>query len=186
MRRRGFSCAAPHRVQSLILLSITANVVGGLPSLRQIGWWLTAAKPVGERGQIAGRLSANYTADWLTEPNTATRPSTASTPHCWPPSSGDYVYFDSDLQRMQAWEMFKRRDGDCVYPGGQACQVGAVVSHRLSDARLRIMADAVGRERIFIVHGTSDRLLSVENERHLFDVMKPADGFVLGGVGHSS
>lgn len=34
------------------------------------------------------------------------------------------------------------------------------------------------------MHGTVDRLLPIKKDRHLIDVIKPADGLIVDGMGH--
>jgi pimeloyl-ACP methyl ester carboxylesterase len=47
------------------------------------------------------------------------------------------------------------------------------------------MADAVGRERILVMHGTEDGMISVPHGRKLIEYIQPGKGLILEGMGHA-
>lgn len=46
------------------------------------------------------------------------------------------------------------------------------------------MADAVGRDRILVLHGTVDEMISVPHGKILIDFIKPKTGVILENAGH--
>ncbi|POR32395.1 Putative aminoacrylate hydrolase RutD, partial [Tolypocladium paradoxum] len=115
-------------------------------------------------------------------------PSPASTPRCGPPPDGagaEYRLFDSNFQRFQAQELAKRRADGAFTLHGFLCQLVAAGWHCKSAAQLRDMADAVGRDRILVMHGTGDNMIAVENGEKLIEIIEPGVGLVVEGMGHA-
>jgi len=56
--------------------------------------------------------------------------------------------------------------------------------HRKSAAQLKEIGDNVGRERIFVLHGTKDRMITVAHGRKLIEMLQPGVGIIKEGVGH--
>lgn len=98
---------------------------------------------------------------------------------------GAYRRFGSNFQRYQAEEMKKYYPPNVFSRQGLLCQLAAVVGHRKSASQLRDMADAVGRERILIVHGTQDRMIGANNGEKLIRMIKPGVGLIIDGMGHA-
>ncbi|EGX89397.1 glycylpeptide N-tetradecanoyltransferase [Cordyceps militaris CM01] len=99
--------------------------------------------------------------------------------------SGAYRRFGSNYQRYQAEEMTKYYPPNVFSRQGLLCQLAAVVGHRKSASQLRDMADAVGRDRILVLHGTEDRMIGANNGEKLIRMIKPAVGLIVDGMGHA-
>lgn len=56
--------------------------------------------------------------------------------------------------------------------------------HHVSDARLVELGDRVGRERIMVLHGTRDNMITVPHGRKLIEVLKPGTAVIREGSGH--
>ncbi|PHH89800.1 hypothetical protein CDD83_5232 [Cordyceps sp. RAO-2017] len=132
--------------------------------------------------------------DFLAGPDEVVLPDPAATPRCRPPpggassddgAGGGYRRFRSNFQRLQAEVLTMRRDGVSFSSAGYLGQIVAVLRHRKSRDQLRVMADAVGRRRILVVHGTRDSLIPVHNGEALIDVLEPAVGVIVEGLGHA-
>ncbi|KJZ77067.1 hypothetical protein HIM_03388 [Hirsutella minnesotensis 3608] len=179
--------AIPERIKSLTLLSTSAGMFRTMPTLRECRDWMSVLSPGSEETQIANMIHLLFPDDWLAKLDTDGDPSPSTTSRFKlpPEMGGKPAYFESNWQRYQAWEMSKRRRKGLMPLSGELCQAVAVVTHRMSDRELRAMADAVGRERILVVHGTEDRLLSVEHGHHFIDVIQPAQGIIIEGMGHA-
>ncbi|KYK57590.1 hypothetical protein DCS_04601 [Drechmeria coniospora] len=180
------ACVAPERLQSLFLLCTTAHARSG-KSLPQALWErIPMLKPKPEGEAIADTAQQLFVPDWLLAPDEETPPSASLTPKCGPPSDGgEYKLFDSNFQRFQAQELAKRRLEGAFPVHGFLCQLIAAGWHHKSDAQLRDMADAVGRERIVVLHGTADNMLSTDNGQRLIDVIEPAVALIEEGMGHA-
>jgi pimeloyl-ACP methyl ester carboxylesterase len=125
---------------------------------------------------------------WLTQPDNAQLPSPGTTPGCKPSSEagGAYLKFDNNAQRFVAQEMHKRLDPARRFGlKGFLLQLIAAGWHHKSAAQLAEMADAVGRERILVMHGTEDGMISVPHGRKLIEYIQPGKGLILEGMGHA-
>ncbi|OAA62251.1 glycylpeptide N-tetradecanoyltransferase [Cordyceps fumosorosea ARSEF 2679] len=96
-----------------------------------------------------------------------------------------YRRFGSNFQRYQAEEMTKYYPPNVFSRQGLLCQLAAVVGHRKSASQLRDMADAVGRERILVLHGTDDRMIGANNGEKLIRMIHPSVGLIVDGMGHA-
>ena len=54
----------------------------------------------------------------------------------------------------------------------------------MSAARLKELGDKVGRERILVMHGTKDNMITVPHGRVLIEGLKPGVGVIREGTGH--
>jgi pimeloyl-ACP methyl ester carboxylesterase len=125
---------------------------------------------------------------WLNQPDNAHLPSPGTTPGCKPSSEagGEYLKFDNNAQRFIAQEMHKRLDPARRFGlKGFVLQLIAAGWHHKSAAQLAEMADAVGRERILVMHGTEDGMISVPHGRKLIEYIQPGKGLILEGMGHA-
>ena len=126
---------------------------------------------------------------WLRAPDDAEVPNPATTPRCRFPASGSgsgYLKFGSNYARFAAQDITKQRD-----PAGGFTTLGfllqalAVVSHHKSPEQLRaLVADRVGRDRILVLHGAEDGMIQPPHGRRLIELLQPARGLVVDGVGH--
>jgi pimeloyl-ACP methyl ester carboxylesterase len=128
-----------------------------------------------------------FARSWLAAPDDVHLPDPATTPKCLPPSEGDkYLKFETNAQRFVAQEMHKRLDPQRRFGlKGFLLQLIAAGWHHKSPEQLREMADRVGRERILVMHGTEDGMISVPHGRKLIEYIQPAKGFIEEGMGHA-
>ena len=75
-------------------------------------------------------------------------------------SPDEYGRFPTGGDRVSAQEL-KKRMGPGLTSTGFLCQLLAVVGHNKSPEQLKQIADSVGRDRIQIIHGTEDKLITV-------------------------
>ena len=68
--------------------------------------------------------------------------------------------FPTAGDRVAAQEL-KKRLGPGLTTTGFTCQLLAIMGHRKSPEQLKHIGDSVGRERIQIIHGTEDKLITV-------------------------
>ncbi|KAL2163340.1 hypothetical protein VTH06DRAFT_5397 [Thermothelomyces fergusii] len=151
---------------------------------------------------VADAARRIFAPSWLAMPDDVHLPDPAVTPKCKPPPSpaaagsgdgsgdggegGRYLKFETNAQRFVAQELHKRLD-----PAGRFTLKGFLLQliaagwHRKSPAQLAAMADRVGRDRILVMHGTEDRMISVPHGRKLIDYVRPAKGIIVEGMGHA-
>ena len=70
-------------------------------------------------------------------------------------------HFPTNGDRFAAQEVKKRQDVDGFTRKGFLCQLVAAAYHHKSARQLEVLGDKVGRERILVVHGTSDKMITV-------------------------
>lgn len=151
---------------------------------------------------VADAARQIFAHDWLVQPDDAHLPKPGITPNCHPPPpptppsppptttdtapTTEYLHFPTNAHRFVAQEVHKRLDARGRFKlAGFVLQLIAAGWHHKSGAQLGAMADAVGRARILVVHGTADGMISVPHGRKLIDFVKPGKGLVVEGMGHA-
>ncbi len=120
-----------------------------------------------------------FAADWLTAPDDTHLPSAGT--HG---VKGEYGTFPTNYHRFVAQEMHKRLDPGKFGLKGFLLQLIAAGWHHKSAEQLAQMADAVGRERILVMHGTADGMISFPHGQKLIEMVKPGRGLTVEGMGH--
>lgn len=120
---------------------------------------------------------------WLAAPDDTIVP-TSSTPNVVMPSSGSYGHFSTNYERFAAQELAKRLDPEGFQKKGFMLQAIAAGWHHKSADQLRVLGDKVGRERIMILHGTNDNMITVPHGRKLIKILEPGVGIIKEGTGH--
>jgi hypothetical protein len=129
----------------------------------------------------AGRVL--FAQDWLTAPDSCPLPQPGTPGVVFPPS-GHYGKFETNFQRFAAQEITKRLDKDKFTRKGFMLQAIAAGWHYKSAAQLKELGDKVGRERIMVLHGTDDNMITVPHGRKLIKMLEPGVGIIKEGVGH--
>jgi len=70
-------------------------------------------------------------------------------------------HFPTNGDRFAAQEVKKRQDKDAFTLKGFLCQIVAAAYHHKSASQLEELGDKVGRERILVVHGTIDKMITL-------------------------
>ncbi|RFU78735.1 hypothetical protein TARUN_3523 [Trichoderma arundinaceum] len=185
------ACAIPTRLRSLILVGTTAQFESGPAKSWTDAIWQRVGFviPKSEEQGIADTSRQLFSDEWLAAPDDASAlPSPKTTSRCGPAPGtpdGEYLAFDSNFQRFQAQELFKKRQAGWFTRQGFLCQLIAAGWHRKSPEQLRQMADKVGRERILIMHGTADNMITVPNGEKLIKYIEPSVGLIVEGMGHA-
>lgn len=120
---------------------------------------------------VRGAARNTFPPAYLLEPDTIHLPTPSPSTKVLPPqgagtgtggeSAGEYLHFDNNYARFVAGEMHKRLDSKHFTTKGFLLQLIAAGWHHKSPAQLREIGDRVGRERILVLHGTADRMISV-------------------------
>jgi hypothetical protein len=120
---------------------------------------------------------------WLDAPDGCIVPD-ASTPNVDLPASGSYGKFESNYERFAAQELSKRLDTEAFTKKGFMLQAIAAGWHYKSKKQLEELGDKVGRERISVMHGTMDNMITVHHGRLLIDELQPKTSHIREGSGH--
>ncbi|RGP79594.1 hypothetical protein FLONG3_2342 [Fusarium longipes] len=178
----------PERLQTLTLICTSArvqNTSGFLATVTERMGWLVPKSM--ERTIIDTSLKL-FTPEWLVAPDDEILPEPGVTPKCGPPppeAGPTYRLFDSNFQRFQAQELTKKRNPEVFSSTMLMCQLAAAAMHNKSDEQLRQIAQAVGSERILVMHGKRDNMITLPNGERLIKVLKPATVHIVDDMGHA-
>ena len=135
----------PERICSLNLISTAPRIVRTLPFLENVRNRINLMYPKPLDAQIAKVKEDCYSAEWLAKPDETEYEVQAF------PTNGD---------RFAAGEISKRLAPGVFTRHGFLCQLYAAGFHHKSAAQLEQLGDVVGRERIFVFHGTRDQMIN--------------------------
>ncbi|KAI9645300.1 hypothetical protein NHQ30_006035 [Ciborinia camelliae] len=110
-----------------------------------------------------------------------------STPLVEPPPGHPfpYAHFSTNYERFAAAELTKRLDPKSFKRLGFLLQAIAAGWHHKSPAQLKELGDKVGRERIAVMHGTNDQLISFPHGEKLIAFLQPGKPEIREGDGHA-
>lgn len=96
------------------------------------------------------------------------------------PDDCEYVKapFPTNADRFAATEVTKRLNTQWFTRTGFVLQLIAAGWHHKSPEQLRELADRVGRERIMVVHGTADRMVTFPHGEKLLECLGGEQGGV--------
>lgn len=104
----------------------------------------------------------------------------------WLEASDQDGNFPTNGDRMAAQEVHKRSDKEGFTRKGFILQAIAANWHYKSPEQLNEIADKIGRERIMIVHGTRDNMITFPHAETLSEEMgKEVEFKVFEGKGHA-
>ncbi|KAE8162763.1 Alpha/Beta hydrolase protein [Aspergillus tamarii] len=93
--------------------------------------------------------------------------------------------FPTRRERFAAGQLKKREDPESFTKKGFLMQIVACYFHHKSPEQLKALGDAVGRERIAVLHGTEDRMLTFRHGEILHEeIGKGIQWKVYEGSGH--
>ncbi|KAI0595496.1 Alpha/Beta hydrolase protein [Biscogniauxia sp. FL1348] len=182
--------AAPELVASLSLVCTAAAIEDRalhpeITLLAHLTKRVAMLRPKGLDDAVRYAASTIFPAGFLDQPDNATLPDAATTPRCRIPEGG-YRMFESNYARFAAQEITKQRDPSGAFTRtGFLMQLVAAGWHNKSPEQLRQLADQVGRERILVMHGTDDNMISPPHGRKLIDCLQPGKGLLVEGMGHA-
>ncbi|KAG9241920.1 Alpha/Beta hydrolase protein [Calycina marina] len=173
----------PTRIASLNLLSTACqieNTIGFIENLRnRINMFI----PKSLDRSVTDAAYNMFSDKWLVQPDDCQVPK-PGTPGVVFPDSGFYPLFETNFTRWAATELTKRLDPEKFGRKGFVLQAIAAGWHYMSPERLKELGDKVGRERIMILHGDSDNMISVYHGKKLIELLKPEVAVIFEGAGH--
>lgn len=184
--------AQPDRAASLTLVSTAARVKSTAGFLENILARAQMFVPKSLDRAVADAARSLFAGPWLDAPDDVLLPS-LDTPGVLPPSSkveagreeaGGYGRFATNYERFAAQELTKRLTPGAMPKAGFMLQAIAANWHNKSPAQLKELGDKVGRERIMVVHGTDDRMLTVSHGKILIEDLQPGTSYIRENTGH--
>lgn len=177
-------CLIPERIATLNLLCTAAAIENTTTFSENMLNRFSMLLPK-SLGQSIEYAAANiFAPDFPDQPDNASPPE-ASDPKVQMPPGGKYLMFKTNYERFAAQEIHKRQDKESFTRKGFLLQLVAAGWHRKSPAQLKELADKVGRERILVLHGTEDGMISVPHGKKLIEYLQPGAGHIIEGMGHA-
>lgn len=130
----------PERIASLTLLSTAAELINTIGYIAHLRERINILIPKSIDKQIA-EIKTRVSSTWLAEPD----------------SDGE---FPTNGDRFAAQELKKRMDIKGFTRTGFILQAIAAAYHKKTPKQLQELAERVGRERIQVMHGTADNLIT--------------------------
>jgi pimeloyl-ACP methyl ester carboxylesterase len=173
----------PSRINSLNLISTAAYIENTTSFFENLWNRINMFIPKSLDRSLTDAALMLFSTIWLDSPDDTIVP-TSSTPGVIMPAHGYYKSFSTNFERFAAQELKKRNDPEQFGKKGFMLQAIAAGWHYKSPEQLKEMGDKVGRERISVVHGTSDRMISVPHGKKLIAWLDPGKGEIVEGKGH--
>jgi pimeloyl-ACP methyl ester carboxylesterase len=182
------ACLIPDKLRSLSLICTAGEVKNSTTYYEWIMEGVGYLYPKPQEQAVVDTARKIFVDEWLISADSEKPPSPTSTPGCLPAAGGGdgtYKLFDNNFQRFQAQELTKKRHPGYFTKQGFVCQLIAAAFHRKSPEQLKDMADRVGRERIMVMHGTSDKMIFLANGERLIEAVQPGTAIIAEGMGHA-
>ncbi|EMD00863.1 hypothetical protein BAUCODRAFT_61070 [Baudoinia panamericana UAMH 10762] len=163
----------PSRTCSVNFISTAPRIIRTLPYMENIKNRINLMYPKTLDAQLAKIKADCYSAEWLKKPDET-----------------EYVMepFPTNGDRFAAGEVAKRMAPGVFTRHGFLCQLYAAGFHHKSAEQLKQLADAVGRNRIMVFHGTGDHMIDFMHGELLLAELGGEEGGVTKsfheGLGH--
>jgi glycylpeptide N-tetradecanoyltransferase len=188
------ACLVPDALSSLTLVCTAAAIENTTGFFENMVARANMLIPRSVEVTVPRTAAQLFPKEWLVGPDDGVLPDLSKeTPGVGPPWTllpgypqiEEYGRFDNRYQRFVAEEMHKRKDPEHFQRKGFIMQLVAAGWHRKTPKQLKEMADKVGRERIFVMHGTDDGMITVPHGRKLIAYIQPSRGEIVEGMGHA-
>ncbi|CAL3970023.1 unnamed protein product [Diplocarpon coronariae] len=173
----------PARIASLSLLSTAAAIENTTTFLENMSTRIRMFIPKTLDRSVSDSAHMLFSDAWLDKVDDAVLP-TSKTPNVELPPSGAYARFATNYERFAAQELNKRLNAPEFQKKGFMLQAIAAGWHYKSASQLSEIGDKVGRNRILVIHGTKDNMITVPLGRKLIDQLKPGMSEIKEGIGH--
>lgn len=131
----------PDRIASLTLMSTAPKLFSTIGWFQNLRDRINMFIPKSIDAELSSIKARSFSQPWLNEPD----------------AEG---HFPTNGDRWAAQELAKRRDIDVFTRRGFILQALAAGWHHKSAAQLKILGDQVGRNRILVIHGTVDQMIT--------------------------
>jgi pimeloyl-ACP methyl ester carboxylesterase len=178
------ACLIPERISTLNLLCTAAAIENTKSFSENMLNRITMLLPKSLDRSIEYAATNIFAPDFPDQPDNASPPD-VSDPGVQLPPGGKYLKFKTNYERFAAQEIHKQRNAESFTKKGFMLQLIAAGWHRKSPAQLKELADNVGRERILVMHGTEDGMISLPHGKKLIEYLQPGAGHIIEGMGHA-
>ncbi|KAF3764637.1 alpha/beta-hydrolase [Cryphonectria parasitica EP155] len=159
------ACLVPGYLSTLSLLCTAANVENTTTFWENMVQRAQMLIPKSLEASVRSGGRNLFPLSYFVSPDYVHLPDPKTTPKVLPPSDesggGEYLRFNNNYERFVAGELHKRLDEKRFTTKGFLLQLIAAGWHHKSPQQLADMADRVGRERILLLHGTADKMITV-------------------------
>jgi pimeloyl-ACP methyl ester carboxylesterase len=176
------ACLIPDRICSLNLISTAARIENTTSFVENLRTRINMFIPKSIDRSVSDAAASLFADAWLELPDDAPVPDENTVGVKLPP--GGIQRFPTNFDRFAAQELAKRLDKNALTRKGFILQTIAAGWHHKSPEQLKQLADHVGRERIMVVHGTNDKMITVPHGQKLIDELQPKVGIIREGDGH--
>jgi hypothetical protein len=173
----------PTRICSLSLISTAARIENTTTFVENLRTRINMFLPKSLDRSVADAARSLFPDSWLDAPDNCIVP-TSSTRNVILPPSGSYGHFTTNYARFAAQELSKRLDTASFTRIGFMLQAIAAGWHHKNASQLKELGDKVGRERIMVMHGTRDNMITVHHGHVLIAELQPGTSYVKEGSGH--
>jgi hypothetical protein len=173
----------PNRICSLNLISTAAAIENTTTYIENLRNRINMLVPKSLDRSVRDASLSLFGKAWLDAPDSCPLPQPGTPGVVFPPS-GHYGKFETNYERFAAQEINKRLDNVRFTKKGFMLQVIAAGWHNKSAAQLKELGDRLGRERIMVLHGTEDNMITVPHGRKLIEMLQPGVGIIKEGIGH--
>ncbi|RKF83425.1 putative glycylpeptide n-tetradecanoyltransferase protein [Golovinomyces cichoracearum] len=173
----------PERICSLNLLSTAAFIQNTTTFIENMQTRIRMLIPKSLDRSLDDASRALFSEKWLSAPDCTNVPK-AESPNVEFPPSGQYGKFSTNYERYAAHELRKRLDPNLFGRKGFLLQLIAAGWHHKSPEQLKELGDKVGRERILVLHGTEDRMITVLHGQKLIEWLQPGTAIIKEGACH--
>ncbi|KAK0649034.1 Alpha/Beta hydrolase protein [Cercophora newfieldiana] len=188
------ACLIPQHLSSLSLICTAPSIENTTTFAENMSNRISMLLPKSVDRSVRDAGLSIFPASYLSAPDSVHLPTPGTTPKCLPPNphpackhapGAEYALFPTNGHRFVAGEMHKRLDPVHFGVKGFLLQLIAAGWHYKSPEQLAEMAEKVGRERILVMHGTEDRMISPPHGTKLMEYVKPGKGMMIDGMGHA-
>lgn len=186
------ACLIPDALSSLTLISTAAEIKNTSGFVENMINRANMLIPRSIEVSLPRTAAQLFPKDWLVGPDDSILPDLSKgTPGVGPPlpvpgypEVQEYGRFQNRYQRFMAEDLHKRIHPTRFQMKGFLMQLIAAGWHHKSPKQLKELADKVGRERIMVMHGTADGMITVPHGQKLIAYLQPSRGEIIEGMGH--
>ncbi len=175
----------PERIGTLNLLHTAAKFE--LTWRENLASWSKVLEKKTLDQTLAAAALAMFSHKWLAAPDDCEVPQ-RGVPGVRMPDDGkgEYLMFDNNFQRYAAQEINKQYQPD-YGPADQWGILGHLIAgawHVKSEKQLTHIADSVGRDRILVLHTTTDGMVPPKLGQKLMNILQPGTAMMMDDEGH--
>ena len=174
----------PERIATLNLISTAAKIENTTTFVENLRTRINMFVPKSLDRSVTDAARSLFSDAWLEAPDSCHTPQPGTPGVIFPKGKQEYGAFTWNYERFAATELNKRLQPEKFGKKGFMLQAIAAGWHHMSTERLEELGDKLGRERIMVLHGTRDNMITVPHGEKLIRLLKPGTGVIREGTGH--